>query len=47
MSSLTYPKGVKKKKKLIIIIRFLRKATRHNDHYIINIGGQRPKIGGN
>ena len=27
--------------------RSLRKSTRHNDHYMINIGGQMPKIGGN
>ena len=27
--------------------RFRRKVTGHNDHYIINMGGQRPKIGGN
>ena len=27
--------------------RFLRKATGHNDHYMINMDGQRPKIGGN
>ena len=27
--------------------RFLGKATGHNDHYIINIGGQRPKTGSN
>ena len=33
--------------KIIIIKRFLWKATSHNDHYIINLGGQRPKIGGN
>ena len=26
---------------------FLGKATGHNDHCMINIGGQRPKIGGN
>ena len=26
---------------------FLGKATSHNDYYMINIGGQRPKIGGN
>ena len=25
--------------------RFLGKANGHNDHYMINIGGQRPKIG--
>ena len=33
--------------KVIIIKRFLGKATNHNDHYMINVGGQRPKIGGN
>ena len=27
--------------------RFLGKATRHNDNYMINMGGQRPKIGSN
>ena len=27
--------------------RFLRKATDHNDHYIINMGCQKPKIGSN
>ena len=27
--------------------RFLEEATGHNDHYMINMGGQRPKIGGN
>ena len=27
--------------------RFLGKVTGHNDHYMINMGGQRPKIGGN
>ena len=26
---------------------FLGKATGHNDHYMINMSGQRPKIGGN
>ena len=26
---------------------FLGKATGHNDHYMMNIGGQRPKSGGN
>ena len=26
--------------------RFLEKATGQNDHYMINMGGQRPKIGG-
>ena len=29
----------------IIIKSFLQKATGHNDHYMINTGGQRPKIG--
>ena len=33
--------------KIIIIKRFLGKATGHNDHYMINMGSQRPKIGGN
>ena len=27
--------------------RFLGKVTSHNDHYMINIGGQRPNIGSN
>ena len=27
--------------------RFLGKATGHNDHYMINSGGQRPEIGSN
>ena len=27
--------------------RFLGKANGHNDHYMINMGGQRPKIGRN
>ena len=27
--------------------RFLGKATGHNDHHMMNIGGQRPKIGSN
>ena len=27
--------------------KFLGKATGHNDYYIINMSGQRPKIGGN
>ena len=27
--------------------RFLGKAAGHNDHDMINVGGQRPKIGGN
>ena len=26
---------------------FLGKATSHNDHYIINMGGKRPKTDGN
>ena len=26
---------------------FLGKATSHSDHYMINMGGQRLKIGGN
>ena len=35
-------------KEIIIIIRnFLGKAISHDDHYTINTGGQRPKIGGN
>ena len=33
----------------MIIIKeiFLGKATGHNDHYMMNMGDQRPKIGGN
>ena len=27
--------------------RFIEKATSHHDHYMINVGGQRPKIGSN
>ena len=27
--------------------RFLGKATSHNDHYLINMGGQKSKTGGN
>ena len=27
--------------------RFLEKTTGHNYHYVIYMGGQRPKIGGN
>ena len=27
--------------------RFLRKATRHNSHYMINMGSQMPKTGSN
>ena len=34
-------KNIKKKK------GFLGKATGHNDHYMINMGGKRPKNGGN
>ena len=30
-----------------IIKRFIGKSTGHNDHYMIKMGGQRPKIGGN
>ena len=33
--------------KIIIKKRFLGKTTGHNDHYMINMGGQRPKIGSN
>ena len=32
---------------ILIKIRFLGKATGHSDHYMINMGGQRLKIGGN
>ena len=33
---------------VLIKERFLGKATGRNDHYyMINMGGQRPKIGGN
>ena len=38
-------KKISMKKK--IIKRLLGNATGHNDHYMINMGGQRPKIGGN
>ena len=27
--------------------KILGKATGHNDHYMINMGGQKPKTGGN
>ena len=27
--------------------RFLGKATGHNDHHMMNMGSQRPKIGSN
>ena len=41
-------KVVQKNFQEIIIIKiFLGKATSHNDHYMINMDGQRPKIGGN
>ena len=33
--------------KIILVKRFLGKATGHNDHYMVNMGGQRPKIGSN
>ena len=33
--------------KILIEKTFLGKATGQHDHYIINIGGQRPKIGAN
>ena len=29
---------------IIIIIKFSGKAACHNDHFMINIGSQRPKI---
>ena len=29
---------------IIIIIKFSGKAAGHNDHFMINIGSQRPKI---
>ena len=32
---------------MLIKKRSLGKATGHNDHLMINMGGQRPKIGGN
>ena len=32
---------------VLIKKRFLGKATGHNDHYVINTGGKRPKIGSN
>ena len=34
-------------KTILIKKRFLGKATSHNDHYMINMGGQRPKAGSN
>ena len=40
-------KNLQKIKIILIKKRFLGKATGHNDHYIINVGDQRPKIGGN
>ena len=34
--------------KIILIKKiFVGKATSHNDHYMINMGGPKPKIGGN
>ena len=33
--------------KIILKKRFTGKATSHNDHYMINMCGQRPNIGGN
>ena len=33
--------------KILMKKRFIGKATGHNDHYMINMGGQRPKIGDN
>ena len=33
--------------KIITIKRFFGKSTGHNDHYMINMGSQRPKIGSN
>ena len=32
---------------ILIIKRFLGKATGHNDNYMVSMGGQRPKIDGN
>ena len=32
---------------MTIIIRFLGKPNGHNDHYMTNLGGQKPKIDGN
>ena len=32
---------------ILIKKRFLGKATSHSDHYMINMGGQRSKIGSN
>ena len=34
-----------KKKTILIKKRFLGKATGHNDHFMINMSDQRPKIG--
>ena len=34
--------------KIVLVKKiFFGKVTGHNDHYIINMGGQRSKIGGN
>ena len=38
-------KNFKEIKIILIKIRFLRKATSQNDHYMIDMGDQRPKIG--
>ena len=37
-----FPKMFQEKIKML-----LGKPTSHDDHYIINMGGERPKIGGN
>ena len=36
----------KSAKKIQLQKRFIGKATGHNDHYMINMGGQRLKAGG-
>ena len=40
-------KNLQKIKIILIKKRFLGKATGHNDHYMINMGSQKPKTGGN
>ena len=40
-------KIVQKNFQEIIIKRFLGKLTGHDDHYMINMGSQRPKFGSN
>ena len=40
-------KNLQEIKIILIKKRFVGKATGHNDHYMISMGSQRPKIGGN